>query len=97
MHKKIVKVRAGIPRNRVVSELANSTAYQRSKVRFTNKMPNRQMSRKVNYHWQIDLIDMGGEKVNLNDVPYRYILSVIDILSRFCILRPLWPTKAATV
>lgn len=44
---------------------------------------------RVNERWQIDLIDMKNDRIKEKDETYRYILSILDVFSRFLILRPL--------
>lgn len=44
---------------------------------------------RVNERWQIDLIDVKNDKIKEKDETYRYMLSILDVFSRFLILRPL--------
>ena len=46
---------------------------------------------------QIDLVDMKEEQVTHRDNNYRYILTVMDIFSRYLWLRPLTRKKASHV
>lgn len=44
---------------------------------------------RVNERCQIDLIDMKNDRIKEKDETYRYILTILDVFSRFLILRPL--------
>lgn len=44
---------------------------------------------RVNERCQIDLIDMKNDKIKEKDETYRYILSILNVFSRFLILIPL--------
>lgn len=62
---------------------------------FTNKPPLKTIQAKhVFEKVQIDLISMRKEPVEYNGKQYKYILSLIDVLSRFTICKPL-PKKTA--
>ena len=57
---------------------------------FRNRCPPVPVNAKaVNERWQIDLIDMRSMKVEDDGKEYKYILSVVDVFSRFVMPRPL--------
>ena len=77
----------GISERRILTEYSKSKQYQRTYPRFTNIPISRPVTTsKINERWQIDLVDMRNDPVAHNRKTYRYILSVVDVFSRFLIL-----------
>lgn len=70
--------------------LSRSKDYQLVYAQFRNKVPPRPVTANaVNERWQMDLIHMKNLEVVENGVRFEYILTVIDVFSRFVMLRPL--------
>lgn len=58
--------------------------------RFTNKIRMRSVKAlKVGERWQIDLVQMRSDSVQWKGKTYMYILTVVDVHSRYMITRPL--------
>lgn len=90
LNHRIQKEFTGISEHRIQSELAKSKIYARQYAKFTNKPPLKSIiSKNIGDRWQIDLINMRSEPVQCHGQTYQYILSVIDVFSRFLICRPL--------
>jgi hypothetical protein len=69
-----------------------------SVVKFNNKAPLKHItSNSVHDILQIDLVDMSRDSVIFNNVKVKYILSIMDIFSRFVWLRPLRSKSAEEV
>ena len=84
---------------RLIQNYVNRNKLQRLKrPKFSNKAPLKPVtsSSPMNRH-QIDLVDMRSLVVNKNGEQYSYILSVIDVFSRFLWLRPLQDKTAQKV
>ena len=65
---------------------------------FQNKAPLRPIkAAKVQVSHQVDLVNMMSMPVTVDEVTYKYIMSVIDIFSRFVFLRPLKSKESAEV
>ena len=76
---------------RVIQHSLNSLK-QQQKIRplFQNKAPLRPIrASKVQERHQVDLVSMVSMPVTIDGDTYKYIMSVIDIFSRFLFLRPL--------
>ena len=76
---------------RVIQHSLNSLK-QQQKIRplFQNKAPLRPIrASKVQERHQVDLVSMVSMPVMIDGDTYKYIMSVIDIFSRFLFLRPL--------
>ena len=96
--KQLTKTHAGVSYCSVKRALGTSKAYQSHLPVFKNKIPPKPIiSSQINGRWQIDLINMQKDEVLLDGKPQRYILSAIDVLSRFVILRPLARKTSANV
>lgn len=68
----------------------NELKYRLHNVKFTNKATPRPVKAKyVHSQHQVDLIDLSKEPVKYNGKECKYVLSVVDIFSRFLWLRPL--------
>ena len=81
----------GISRHKIQNILNTDKGHYRRNVKFMNKATLKPIrARDVHVRHQIDLMDMGSKgSVKLNGQLYRYVLTVIDIFSRFVWLRPL--------
>ncbi len=81
---------SGISRASVKNILDRSRRYQLHKATFRNKaIPKSIKAKAVQDRHQVDLVDMGEWRVKYGRVTYRYILTVIDVFSRYVWLRPL--------
>ena len=68
----------------------NDAKYRIHNVKFSSKATPRPVTAKtVQGQHQIDLMDLRKEALNYNKHVYRYVLSVMDIFSRYLWLRPL--------
>lgn len=81
---------AGLSRVKVQEILNTDKQHYKRNVKFCNKARLKPIrARDVQIRHEIDLMDMGQRgTVKLNDVSYRYVLSVMDVFSRFVWLRP---------
>ena len=81
---------SAVSERKILREYNKSKKYQKTFPIFSNKPPIKPITaNRVNERWQIDLIDMQNDIIKHNDQTYRYILSILDVFSRFLILRPL--------
>ena len=81
---------AGLSERNILRVTNNDTKYRIDTVKFTNKATPRPVTAKtVQGQYQIDLMNLSKEAVNYNKHVYRYVLSVMDIFSRYLWLRPL--------
>ena len=80
----------GISTRNVQKVLDRSRCYHLHRATFRNKaIPKPIMAKTVQDCHQIDLLDMGKWAVKLRNVRYKYILTVLDVCSRYVWLRPL--------
>lgn len=80
----------GISQKRVLKCLKKNKMYRKMFARFTNKIPMRSVKAlKVGERWQIDLVQMRSDSVQWKGKTYMYILTVVDVHSRYMITRPL--------
>ena len=82
----------------IIKCIQEDKVISKSNARFTNKPPLKSVS--ANHVFdkvQVDLISMKDDAVEYEGKKYRYILSVIDILSRFTICKPLVNKTASEV
>ena len=71
---------------------------QKMRPLFQNKAPLRPIkASKVQGRHQVDLVSMQSMPVTIGTNTYKYIMSVIDIFSRFVFLRPLKSKESAEV
>ena len=77
--------------DKIQNILNTDKGHFRRNAKFMNKATLKPIrARDVHVRQQIDLMDMGSKgSVKLNGQLYRYVLTVIDIFSRFVWLRPL--------
>lgn len=79
----------GLGRAKVQNILNSDTLHYRKNAKFLNKATLKPIrAQDVQTRHQVDLMDMGkGGTVPLNKKSYRYVLSVMDVFSRFVWLR----------
>lgn len=88
---------AGISEDLVKHVLSDIPEYQKTTVKFPYKAPLKHVcSSSVHEILQVDLVDMQREAVIWNKQKCQFILSVMDIFSRFVWLRAI-PSKSAKV
>jgi len=88
----------GVSRKRIQRILDRSKRYRQMKAKFTNKAMFRPITaKKVHDRNQIDLIDMTKWVVQYKGIAYKYILTIIDVFSRFVWLRALDNKSSARV
>ena len=76
----------------------SSRVNQKLKCRFENKAPLRPIKRKgVWNRIQIDLMSMEDKAVEIDGKNYRWILSCIDVCSRYLVVRALFTKWAAQI
>ena len=103
-----VKVRANFPRirrhctgisiNRIQKWLNSNEDHFKSNPIFSNKPPLTPVfSKRVQGCSQIDLADMRSMAVSTKGTQYNYVLSVLDVFSRYLWLRPLSGKNSAEV
>ena len=81
---------AGLSERNILSVTNNEAKYQIHSVKFTNKATPRPVAAStIQAQHQIDLMDLSKEAVDHNTRVYKYVLSVMDIFSRYLWLRPL--------
>ena len=81
----------GLSQNKIQDILNRDKSHYRRNARFLNKATLKPIrARDVQVRHQIDLMDMGKKgTVTANGISYRYVLSVMDVFSRFVWLRAL--------
>lgn len=100
-HKLVNHIRhiySGVSRKQIQKNL--NAMKEPSKIRplFQNKAPLRPIkATKVQERHQVDLVNMMSMPVTVDEITYKYIMSVIDIFSRFVFLRPLKSKESAEV
>ena len=81
---------SGVAERDVQKVLAKSSVHQRLNVRFENKARLRPVRAKtVQIRHQIDLVDMKRLRTKYKGKTYKYVLSIIDVFSRYHWLVPL--------
>ena len=89
---------AGLSEKVISGVMKKSIVHQKLNARFTNKAPLKHIeSTTVHETLQIDLIDMTRQKITLNRKVYQYILSILDVFSRYTWLCPLENKKSSSV
>ena len=89
---------SGVSERRIQHVLDRSRRYQILKARFNNKVvlhPIR--AKEVHTRHQCDLVDLRKWSVQDKGRTYRYILSIMDVFSRFVWSRPITCKTSATV
>ena len=81
----------GLSKNRVQDILNKDKLHYRRNARFLNKAILKPIrARDVQVRHQVDLMDLGKRgSVEFKGIVYRYVLSIMDVFSRFIWLRPL--------
>ena len=81
----------GLSQNKIQDILNRDKSHYRRNARLLNKATLKPIrARDVQVRHQLDLMDMGKKgTVTANGVSYRYVLSVLDVFSRFVWLRAL--------
>ena len=81
---------AGLSERRILQVTSSEVKYRIRKAKFTNKATREQvLAENVHSQHHVDLMDMFNGAIHHNGRIYRYVLSVMDIFSRFLWLRPL--------
>lgn len=81
---------AGLSQKKVSKVIMEDKELRKFNVKFTNKAILRPVRvKEIHEQHQIDLVNMKGTSVNYEGKTYRYILSLLDIFSRFHWLCPL--------
>lgn len=81
---------AGLSQRKVLKTLMEDKDLRKYNVKFTNKAAPRPVrTKEIHEQHQIDLVSMIGTSVNYEGKTYKYILSLMDIFSRFHWLFPL--------
>ena len=81
---------SGLSELAVDKVLKKSKMYHKHYPKFTNvPKPKIVTASNVGERWQIDLMDMRSDNIEYQGETYRYILSIMDIYSRYVFLRPL--------
>ena len=87
---------SGVAERDVQKVLAKSSVHQRLNVRFENKARLRPVRAKtVQIRHQIDLVDMKRLRTKYKGKTYKYVLSIIDVFSRYHWLVPLQTKKSS--
>ena len=90
LYKTITEIYCGVSECQIQSTLNRSSKRQELKPTFRNKAPLKPVeSSGVWKQVQADLVSMEQMPSTVGNTTYKYILSVIDVFSRFLILRPL--------
>lgn len=89
---------SGLSRNFIQKNLNTMKETQKIRPLFQNKAPLRPIKAgKVQERHQVDLVNMQSMPITIDGITYKYIMSVIDIFSRFVFLRPLQSKESAEV
>ena len=89
---------SGISRKIIQANLNSMKHNQKVRPPFQNKAPLRPSKAcKVQERHQVDLVSMASMPATIDGDTYKYIMSVIDIFSRFVFLCPLLTKESAEV
>ena len=81
---------AGLTERRIRQVTSSNVKYRVHNATFTNKaVPKPVRAHHVQSQHQVDLVDLSKQAVEFAGKTYRYIISVIDVFSRFLWLAPL--------
>ena len=98
LYKAISKRFAGLSVRQIMAVINSMHEAQRLKPTFLNKAPLKPVqSSAVMNQVQIDLVDMRSSKVSVGSDTFCYILVVLDVFSRFILLRALKTKNSAEV
>ena len=88
----------GLSRRIIQRNLNSMKQQQNVRPLFQNKAPLRPIkASRVQERHEVDLVSMISMPATIEGVTYKYIMSVIDIFSRFLFLRPLQSKEASEV
>ena len=88
----------GLSERKIRKILHGDKVHGRMNARFMNKPPLKSIQApRVYQRIHIDLMDMKTDIIKSGDHHYRYILSFLDVFSRFVVIRPLRNKKAESV
>lgn len=80
----------GVSEKKILEVVKGDNKFRRFNARFTNRaVPRPVRAKEVMEQMQVDLVSMTSQQVDFNGRTYRYILSLMDIFSRFHWLAPL--------
>ena len=89
---------SGLSRNAIQKKLNVMKKPQKLRPLFQNKAPLRPIKAcRVQERHQVDLVSMASMPATIDGDTYKYIMSVIDIFSRFVLLRPLQTKESSEV
>ncbi|KAL9960366.1 hypothetical protein ACROYT_G033814 [Oculina patagonica] len=89
---------AGVSEKNILQVTSSDLKYQVHNARFTNKaIPKPVTANHVQSQHQIDLVDLSKDPVRHNGKVYKYVLSVIDVFSRFLWLVPMESKSSSRV
>ena len=98
LHKRTADDYAGLSKRQVLKCASTNEKIRKFSVNFTNKAKSRPVIVKRIYEQhQVDLVDMKRMQVEYKGKTYRYILSLMDLFSRFHWLVPLERKKSSFV
>ena len=90
LDKRVNKYFVGLSRNDIQKWIYANEKHSKEKPFFSNKAPLKPIiSKSVLGRNQIDLVDLSKHPQEMKGKTYRYILSVMDVFSRYIWLRPL--------
>ena len=88
---------AGISSHRIQDWLNNNQQHFKMKPVFLNKDELKLSAKAPMERLQIDLVDFSSAKSHHNRKQYSYVLAVLDVFSRFLILRQLVKKEAVEI
>ena len=81
---------AGLTERQILKITNNKFKYRKYNAKFTNKaIPRPVRAKEILQQIQIDLVNLSSQRVEYDGIVYRYILSIMDVFSRFHWLAPL--------
>ena len=98
LYKTITQVFCGVSERKIQAALNRSAKRQELKPTFSNKSPLKPVQ--ASSAWQqvqADLVSMEHMPGTVGETTYKYVLSVIDVFSRFLILRPVTSKSASEI
>ena len=98
LYNTISKVFCGITEREVQTYINRLQMHQQLHPTFINKQPlNPVKSSSVMAQVQMDLVDMQNISVQNDANPFRYVLVILDVFSRYIVLRPLQSKSSCEV
>ncbi|KAL9983848.1 hypothetical protein ACROYT_G006088 [Oculina patagonica] len=89
---------AGVSEKNILQVTSSDLKYRVHNAKFTNKaIPKPVTANHVQSQHQIDLVDLSKDPVRHNGKVYKYVLSVIDVFSRFLWLVPMESKSSSRV